>query len=350
MDFVSGLPRTRRGHDSIWVIVDRLTKSAHFLPAKTTFGADQLAQLFIKEIVRLHGVPASIVSDRGSYFTSKYWNSFVTALGTKLNLTTAFHPESDGQSERTIQTLEEMLRACVIEFQGSWDDYLPLMEFAYNNSYQSSIGMAPYESLYGRACRTPLCWNEVGERQLTGPEIVDLTAEKVKIIRERLKTAQGRQKNYADKRRKDLEFQQGDRVFLKVSPWKGIMRFGKKGKLSPRYIGPYEVLERIGKVAYRLALPPELSRIHNVFHVSMLRKYIPDPSHVLSYQPVELNEDLTYEEEPVDILDRKEQVLRTKRIPLVKVLWKSHSIEEATREPEDSMRVNYPYLFPISGK
>ncbi|PKI35902.1 hypothetical protein CRG98_043708 [Punica granatum] len=156
MNFVSGLPRTGRGHDSIWVIVDRLTKSAHFLQAKTTFGADQLAQLFIKEIVRLHGVPASIVSDRGSYFTSKYWNSFVTALGTKLNLTTAFHPESDGQSEKTIQTLEDMLRACIIEFHGGWDDYLPLMEFAYNNSYQSSIGMAPYESLYGRACRTPL--------------------------------------------------------------------------------------------------------------------------------------------------------------------------------------------------
>ncbi|PKI60870.1 hypothetical protein CRG98_018743 [Punica granatum] len=145
--------------------------------------------------------------------------------------------------------------------------------------------MAPYESFYGRACRTSLCWNEVGERQLTGPEIVDLTVEKVKVIRERLKTAQGRQKNYADKRRKDLEFQQGDRVFLKVSSWKGIMRFGKKGKLSPRYIGPYEILERIGKVAYWLALPPELSRIHNMFHVSMFRKYIPDPSHVLSYQP-----------------------------------------------------------------
>ncbi|PKI50469.1 hypothetical protein CRG98_029152 [Punica granatum] len=157
MDFVSRLPRSRRGHDSIWVIVDRLTKSAHFLRVKTTFGADQLAQLFIKEIVRLHGVPVSIVSDRGSYFTSKYWNSFVTALGMKLNLTTAFHPESDGQSERTIQTLEDMLRACIIEFQGSWDDYLTLIEFAYNNSYQSSIGMTLYESLYGRACRTPLC-------------------------------------------------------------------------------------------------------------------------------------------------------------------------------------------------
>ncbi|PKI36040.1 hypothetical protein CRG98_043564 [Punica granatum] len=135
-------------------------------------------------------------------------------------------------------------------------------------------------------------------------------------------------------------FQEGDRVFLKVSPWEGIMRFGKKGKLSPRYIEPYEILERIRNVAYRLALPPELSRIHNVFHVSMLRKYMPDPSHILSYQPVELNEDLTYEEEPVEILDKKEQILRTKRIQLVKALWRSHSREEATWEPEDSMR-NY---------
>ncbi|PKI38237.1 hypothetical protein CRG98_041376 [Punica granatum] len=164
MDFFTGLPRTQRGQDSIWVIVDTLTKSARFLPVRTTFGADQLAQLFIKEIMRLHGVSVSIVSDRGSYFTSKYWNSFVTAMGMKLNLTIAFHPESDGQSERIIQTLEDMLRACVIEFQGSWDDYLPLMEFAYNNSYQSSVGMASYESLYGRACRLPLCWNEIGER------------------------------------------------------------------------------------------------------------------------------------------------------------------------------------------
>jgi hypothetical protein len=188
----------------------------------------------------------------------------------------------------------------------------------------------------------------VGERRLIGPEIVDMTTEKVKIIRQRLKTAQSRQKSYADKRRRDLEFQVGDRVFLKISPWKGIMRFGKKGKLSPRYIGPYEILARVGEVAYQLALPPELSQIHDVFHVSVLRKYMSDPSHVLTYQPVELREDLTYEERPVQILDRKEQVLRTKRIPVVKVLWRSQTVEEATWEPEEAMRAKYPHLFSKS--
>ena len=134
-------------------------------------------------------------------------------------------------------------------------------------------------------------------------------------------------------------------MFLKLSPWKGVMRFGKRGKLSPRYIGPYEITERIGPVAYRLALPPELSRVHDVFHVSMLRKYMPDPSHVLEYQPVELDEDLTYEEQPVQILDRKEQKLRSRSIPIVKVLWRSQTVEEATWEPEEQMRAQYPYLF-----
>jgi len=238
-----------------------------------------------------------------------------------------------------------MLRACVLQFKGSWDTHLSLMEFAYNNSYHSSIGMAPYEALYGRCCRTPICWGEVGERKLMRQELVQTTSENVKFIRERLKTAQDRQRSYADKRRRDLEFEVGDKVFLKLSPWKGILRFGRKGKLSPRYIGPYEVLERIGPSAYRLALPMELSKIHDVFHVSLLRKYIPDPTHVLEAQPIQVNEDLSYEEEPVQILDCKEQVLRTKTILLVKVLWRNHQIEEATWEIEDQMKVKYPHLF-----
>ena len=153
------------------------------------------------------------------------------------------------------------------------------------------------------------------------------------------------QKSYADVRRKDLEFQVGDWVFLKLSPWKGVVRFGKRGKLSPRYIGSYEIIERVGSLAYRLALPSELSMIHNVFHVSMLRKYIADPSHVLEEQPISLQNDLSYEEEPVQILDRKEQVLRSKSFQLVKVLWRSHQVEEATWEPEEQMRQQYPYLF-----
>jgi hypothetical protein len=304
-----------------------------------------LAELYVSEIVRLHGVPESIVSDREPRFVSKFWKELQSALGTRLYFSTAFHPQTDGQSERTIQTLEDMLRSCVMQFRGSWDEKLHLMEFAYNNSYHSSIGMAPHEALYGRQCRTPLCWNEVGEKEFAGPEIIFKTNENVKIIRDRLKAAQSRQKSYADNRRRDLEFQVGDQVFLKLSPWKGVVRFGKRGKLSPRYIGPYEITERVGPVAYRLRLPPELSRIHDVFHVSMLRKYVADPSHILQEQPISLKKNLTYEEEPVQLLDRKEQVLRNKTISLVKVLWRSHQVEEATWEPEDQMRQQYPHLF-----
>ena len=184
--------------------------------------------------------------------------------------------------------------------------------------------MAPYVALYGRKSWTQLCWDEVGERKLLGPEIVQVTTNNVKVIRDRLKIAQDRQKSYADNRRRDLEFQVGDRVFLRMSPWKGVLRFGKKWKLSPRYMVPYKIVERIGEVAYRLRLPPELARIHDVFHVSMLRKYMVDPSHVLRDQPVELKEDLTYEEKSVQIVDRKDQVLRKKVIPLLKVLWMNH--------------------------
>ena len=232
-----------------------------------------------------------------------------------------------------------------MEFKGSWDEHFPLMEFAYNNSYHSSIGKPPYEALYGRRCRTPVCWDEEGERRLLGPEIVQLTADQVKIIKERLKAAQDRQKSYADLKHREVNFSVGDKVFLKVSPWKGILRFGKKGKLNPRYIGPYEVVERVGSVAYRLALPPELSKIHNVFHVSNLRKYVSDPSHVIQTEVVELNEGLTYPEEPVQILSREMKQLRSRVIPLVKVLWRNHNIEEATWEREDDMKRKYPQLF-----
>ncbi|GJV49836.1 putative reverse transcriptase domain-containing protein [Tanacetum coccineum] len=169
MDFVTGLPRTSSGYDSIWVIVDRLTKSAHFLPMKKTDSMEKLTQQYLKEVVCRHGVPLSIISDRDSRFASGFWRSLQNALGTNLNMSTAYHPETDGQSERTIQTLEDMLRACVIDFGGSWDRHLPLVEFSYNNSYHASIKAAPFEALYGRKCRSPVCWNEVGDNQLTGP-------------------------------------------------------------------------------------------------------------------------------------------------------------------------------------
>ncbi|WRX23581.1 Integrase [Theobroma cacao] len=166
MDFVLGLPRKQSGKDVIWVIVDRLTKSGHFLAIHSTYSIEKLAKLYIDEIVRFHGVPVSIVSDRDLRFTSRFWQKFQDALGTNLRFSTTFHPQTDGQSERTIQTLEDMLRACVIDFTRSWDRHLPLVEFTYNNSFQSSIGMAPYEALYGRKCRTPLYWDEVGDRKL----------------------------------------------------------------------------------------------------------------------------------------------------------------------------------------
>ncbi|KAL4013434.1 hypothetical protein IC575_025604 [Cucumis melo] len=165
-----------------------------------------------------------------------------------------------------------MLRACVLEFSGSWDSHLHLMEFAYNNSYQATIGMAPFEALYGKCCRSPVCWGEVGEQRMLGPELVQTTNAAIQKIRARMLTAQSRQKSYADVRRKDLEFKVGDMVFLKVAPMKGVLRFAKKGKLSPRFVGPFEILERIGPVAYRLALPHR--SLHGVFHISILRKYV----------------------------------------------------------------------------
>ena len=205
--------------------------------------------------------------------------------------------------------------------------------------------MAPYEALYGRKCQTPVCWDEVGESKLVGPEIFQVTCDKIKVIRDRLKIAQDQQKSYGNNRSRDLVFEVGDMVFLRISPLKGVLRFGKRGKLSPRYIGPYKIVERNGEVAYRLEFPSDLNRIHDVFHVSMLRKYIPDPSHVLTEQPVEIQENLTYEEEPVQILDRQEQVLHNKTIPLVKVLCRSHTVEEATWEHEEQMKRHYPHLF-----
>ena len=262
-----------------------------------------------------------------------------------MNFSTAFHPQTDGQSERVIQVLEDMLRGCVIDFLGSWDRYIPLMEFPYNNSYQYSIGMAPYEALYGRRCRTPMCWTEMNEHKIFGAKLVKDAEEKVQIIQQRLRVASDRQRSYSNLKRKDIEYEVGDKVFLKVSPWKKILRFGRKGKLSPRFIGPYEILERVGPVAYRLALPLKLVKLHDVFHVSMLPRYRSDPSHILPIQEIQVQEDFTFDEEPKAILDREIRQLRNKQLPLVKVLWQHHGMEEATWEPESTMRVQYPQLF-----
>ncbi|KAJ6814346.1 uncharacterized protein M6B38_141300 [Iris pallida] len=243
-----------------------------------------------------------------------------------------------------------MLRACILDFGGAWDDHLHLVAFSYNNSYHDSIKMAPFEALYGRKCRSPVCWTDVGERQLLGPELVTQTVDIVKTIRSHLQAAQDRQKMWADKHRRILEFQPGDHVFLKISPTKGTIRFGTRGKLSPRYIGPFDILEKVGNVSYRLPLPPTLEGVHNVFHVSQLRRYVSDSSHILDHSEITVGPTLRIEQKPVGILDRREKVLRNRIIPLVRVAWSKDSPGDSTWEKEEDMRKQYPYLFPKSGQ
>ncbi|KAL8249710.1 hypothetical protein R6Q59_006578 [Mikania micrantha] len=196
-----------------------------------------------------------------------------------------------------------MLRACVIDFGSSWETHLPLVEFSYNNSNHTSIQAAPFEELYGHKRRSPICWVEFGESQLTGPELVHETNEKIVQIRQRMAAARDRQKSHANKRHKPLEFQVGDRVLLKVSPWKGVIRFGKRGKLNPCYIGPFEITKWIGPVAYELNLPNELSSVHNVFHISNLKKCLSDETLAILLKEIQINEQLNFVEEPVEITD-----------------------------------------------
>ncbi|GJY00311.1 putative reverse transcriptase domain-containing protein [Tanacetum coccineum] len=319
MDFVTKLPKTQGGNDTIWVIVDRLTKSAHFLPMRETDPMDKLARLYLKEVVTRHGIPVSIICDRDPRFASNFWRTFQKAMGTRLDMSTAYHPETDGQSERTIQTLEDMLRACVIDFGNGWERHLPLIEFSYNNSYHASIKAAPFEALYGRKCRSPVCWAEVGDAQLTGPELIHETTEKIVQIKQRIQATRDRQKSYADVRRKPLEFQVCDRVMLKVSPWKGVVRFGKWGKLNPRYIGPFKVLAKVGIIAYRLELPQQLNRVHSTFHVSNLKKYLSDEPLAVPLDEIHIDDKLCFDEEPVEIMDREVKRLKQSHIPIIKV-------------------------------
>ncbi|GKA82073.1 putative reverse transcriptase domain-containing protein [Tanacetum coccineum] len=260
-------------------------------------------------------------------------------------MSTAYHPQTDGQSERTIQTLEDMLRACAIDFGKGWVNHLPLVEFSYNNSYHASIKAAPFEALYGRKCRSPVCWTEVGEAQILGPELIQETTEKIIQIKQRMQAARDRQKSYADLKRKPMEFQVGDKVMLKVSPWKGVVRFGKRGKLNPRYVGPFKVIERVGEVAYKLELPEELSRVHNTFHVSNLKKCHADEPLAVPLDGLHLDDKLHFVEEPLEIVGREVKRLKRSRIPLVKVRWNSKRGPEFTWEREDQFKKKYPHLF-----
>ncbi|GJS21326.1 hypothetical protein Tco_0449958 [Tanacetum coccineum] len=350
MDFITKLLRTPSGYDSIWVIVDRLTKSAHFIPMNEKYKMEKLTRLYLKEIVCRHGVPVSIISDRDPRFASRFWRSLQRSLGTNLDMSTAYHPETDGQSERMIQTLEDMLRTCVINFGSDWDKHLPLAEFSYNNSYHASIKAAPFEALYGRKCRSHVCWSEVGDAQLTGLEMIREMTEMIVQIKNRLLAAHSRLKRYADVRRKPLEFEVGDKVMLKVSPWKGVVRFGKRGKLSPRYIRPFKILSRIGPVAYKLELPRELQGIHNTFHVSNLKKCLSDEDLIIPFDEVRIDEKLHFIEEPIEIMDREVKQLKQSRIPIVKVRWNSSRGPEYTWEREDQMWKKYPHLFDFNKK
>ncbi|KAI3822262.1 hypothetical protein L1987_09850 [Smallanthus sonchifolius] len=237
----------------------------------------------------------------------------------RLDMSTTYHPQTDGLTEHTIQTLKDMLRAYLIDFGNSWETHLPLVEFSYNNSYHTSIKAAPFEALYGRKCRSPIFWAEVGDSQLTGPELVLETSEKIVQIRNRMAAARDRQKRYANKRRKPLEFQVGDMVLLKVLPWKGVIRFGKRGKLNPRYVGPFKILKRIGPVAYQLDLHEGLSDVHNVFHVSNLKKCLAEETLVVPLEELEIDEQLRFIEKPVEIMDREVKTLKHSKIPIVRV-------------------------------
>ncbi|WVZ89932.1 hypothetical protein U9M48_036277 [Paspalum notatum var. saurae] len=339
--FIVGLPRTQKGYDSIWVIIDWLKKSAHFIPVKTIYHAKTNAELYIARIVSLHGVPQSITSYRGSLFVSRFWKHLQTALGTTSIHSSAYHPQTSGQVERVNQILEDMLRACALTYFTKWDECLPLAEIAYNNSYKKSLEMAPFEALYGRRCRTPLNWSEPGEWVTFGPDLVTQAKEQVKLIHSNLKRAQSRQKSYFDKRRRQLVFEVGDHVYLWVLQMKGIHRFGMKGKLAPRYIGPFKITEQCGPVAYRIELPPHLAAVHDAFHVSQLKKCLRVQGEVVDTSQIQIEPDLTYEEHPIKILDQKQRTTRRRTINFYKVQWSNHSEEESTWEQGEYMQTKY---------
>jgi hypothetical protein len=303
MDFITGLPLTKRHKDMIWVIVDRLTKIAHFLVVNEKDSAEKLVEVYVREIFSKHGVPKKIVSNRGFVFTSIFWRELHTTLGSQLDFSTAYYPQTGGQTERTNQILEDMLRACALDFGGSWDEHLPLAEFSYNNSYQISLKAAPFEVLYGCMCRSPICWFEPGGNHGFETDFIQEKQGIVDTIRDHFKIALSRQKSYADQKRRTWEPKVGDLVYLKVSPMKGIKRFGIKEKLSPRYIGPFKILSQNRSVAFELELPAKLKQVHNIFHVSQLRKCLKAPEDSVTHDDLDLQADLTYEDKPIKILE-----------------------------------------------
>ncbi|GJX04242.1 putative reverse transcriptase domain-containing protein [Tanacetum coccineum] len=283
-----------RGYVTPFGYIDHLQSlPSCFVPMRETDPMDKLARMYLKEVVTRHGTPLSIICDRDRRFASNFWMSLQNALGTSLDM--------------------------IIDFGKGWVNHFPLVKFSYNNSYHASIKAAPFEALYGRKCRLPVCWAEVEEVQLTGPEIMQETTEKIAQIKKRMQAARDRQKSYVDLKRKPIEFQVGDKVMLKVSPWKGVVHFGKRGKFNPRYVGPFKVLEKVGEDAYKLELPEELSRVHNTFHISNLKKCYADEPLAIPLDGLHFDDKLQFVEEPIEITDRDVKRLKGSRIPLVKV-------------------------------
>jgi hypothetical protein len=346
MNFIVGLPHTSRGYNSIWVIVDRLTKSAHFIPVSTTYRVRHYAELYLSHIVRYHGIPKTIIFDRGSIFVAWFWEQLHDCLSTRLIRCSAYHPQTEGQTERVNQIIEDMLRACALSDGLKWDRHLPLVEFSYNNSYQKSIKMSPFEALYGWPYCTPLSWSESGEWVIFGPDIVTEAEEKVRQIRANILTAQSHQKSYTDKRCHPLEFEVGNHVYLQVSRMKGVCCFSIKGKLAPGYIGPYPIIDKYGWTSYEVELPSKLSGVHNMFHVSQLKRYLKPPTDVVIKDTIPLEPDLTYKTHPIKILDQQDWVMRNKTTQFDKIQLNDHSKDEATWEHEDFLQSIYPEFLP----
>eukprot|EP00253_Pinus_taeda_P012641 PITA_12641 len=344
MDFITGLPKTKKGNDSIMVVVDKLSKAAHFIPVQSTYRAPQIAHVFMQNVFRLHGLPKVIISDRDVKFTSAFWRTLFADLGTQLNFSTAYHPQTDGQTERVNQVVEDMLRAFVMQQPTLWEEYLHLVEFSYNNGYHTSTQMSPFEVMYGRKCRTPINWGGPEDKLNLGPEMLKEMEEMVKKVRMNLKAAQDRQKNFADRKRRFKEYQVGDHVYIRIQTKRSTLQWSGCAKLAPRYCGPFQILARIGPVAYQLALPSHI-RVHNVFHVSILKKYVYDPRHVIQWQDIQVEPEGEVLVEPLNILDRREVQLRKRAITQVKVQWRHYGPEEATWEDEELMRRSYPALF-----
>ncbi|GKD33459.1 putative reverse transcriptase domain-containing protein, partial [Tanacetum coccineum] len=298
----------------MWSIILTTTVKIRYHPRKANAVADALSRKEQNNPLRVRALVMTIDLD----LPKRILNAQAEArkeenYGTEVCVT-------DGQSKRTIQTLES---ACVIDFGKGWDRHLPLVEFSYNNSYHTSIKAAPFKELYGRKCRSPVCWAEVGDAQLTGPEIIHESTKKIIQIKKRIQAARDRQKSYADRRRKPLEFQVGDKVMLKGSPWKGVICFGKRGKLNPRYIGPFKILAKVGTVAYRLKLLDQISRVHSTFYISNLKKCFFDEPLAIPLDEIQIDDKLNFIEEPIKIMDREVKRLKQNRIPIVKVRWNS---------------------------